>query len=100
MDVVDFAQPRECAMGGEIESYVVAGLAGCAHRSAKSDERQALSSPRARNPGADGVDEMQLDRLAHGIGGRRASRNRAGQPFECAHGAACADDQSTSLPCA
>jgi hypothetical protein len=97
VDVVDLAQPRERATGREIERRV---LAACprAHGGAKSQQSQTFGGPRARDPGADGVDEMHLDGLANVLAASLAARDRAGEPFERAHRAASGDDHSTSLP--
>src|SRR5262249_7330149 len=60
--------PRERAAGGEIERPRTIRLCARAHRGAKSQQAQAFDGARARNRGADGVDEVKLDRLAHRFG--------------------------------
>jgi hypothetical protein len=98
VDVVDLAQSRERATGREIERGVVTGLSARAHGGAKLQQGQTFGGPRARGPGADGVDEMHLDGLANALATSLAARDRAGEPFERAHRPASGDDQSTSLP--
>src|SRR5262249_32938024 len=85
MDVVDLAQPRERAADREIERPCA--LPARAHRGAKSQQACAFGGPRARDPGADGVDEVKRDELARGLGETLApaSGDMAAELVERAH---------------
>ena len=83
MDVVDLAQPRERAAGREIERPCA--LSTRAHRGAKLQQAQAFDGARARDQGADGVDEVELDELPRGVGGAFACSDMASEPFEGGH---------------
>src|SRR6516162_6277999 len=100
MDVVDLAQPRERAAGGEIERPRAIRLCARAHRGAKSQQAQAFDGVRARDQGADGVDEVELDRLAHRLGGTPACGDITAEPFERAHVTARphAEEHRTQIP--
>ena len=99
MDVVDLAQACERAPGREVERQCVAGGCALAHRGTEAQQRQTFGGARARDPGADGVDEMKLDQVARGGGRRRAACDGAAELLQRGHHAASGDDQSTSLPC-
>ena len=96
MDVVDLAQARERTASGKIEAGV--RLPVCPHRGAETQQRPALVRRRARDPGAYGVDDMQLDHLAGCTGSRRATRDIGAELFDCGHAVPMGDDHSTSLP--
>src|ERR1700730_7564374 len=85
MDVVDLAQSRKRAAGCEIECPCA--LSARAHDSAKSQQAQAFDGARARDQGADGVDKVELDELAHRVGGMLASAcgDITAEPFERVH---------------
>ena len=83
MDVVDLAQPRERAAGREIERPCA--LSTRAHRGAKLQQALAFDGARARDQGADGVDEVELDELPRGVGGAFACSDMASEPFEGGH---------------
>jgi len=83
MDVVDLAQPCERAAGHKIERQCAAGL--LAQRRAQSQQACALDGPRARDPRSDGIDEMQLDKLAHRVRGAHTFRDMAAELFEGGH---------------
>src|SRR6516225_5731790 len=60
-------------------------LCAHAHRGAKSQQPQAFDGARARDQGADGIDEVEFDRLAHRLGGTPPCGDITAEPFERAH---------------
>ena len=83
-----------------VRSRANASPAGAlAHRGTEAQQRQTFGGARARDPRADGVDEMKLDQVARGGGRRRAACDGAAKLLQRGHHAASGDDQSTSLPC-
>ena len=85
IDVVDLAQPGKGSAGGEIERQCVGGTF-LPHRRAEVLQQRAFQCLRARDPGADGVDDVQLDQFAHVGGDRRAAAgDMAAESFERGH---------------
>ena len=98
MNVVDLAQAGERAAGGEIERHgVMAALRS--HRRAKIEQRLAFLGGRARDPGADRVDEMELDQRSRCIRDARARRHMLAELLERGHGVASGEHHISSLPC-
>src|SRR5439155_24967365 len=85
MNVVDLAQSGERAASGESKCQRLAGWSVRAHHRAKPQQVCAFRGARACDPGANGIDEVQLDEVAQRIGGLAAFRDISAELFEGGH---------------